>query len=140
VNTVNVIAVLIVGGPLIALAGTPAVAGHSRPLLVNELLVKVADNDDFAARKDAYLQKSRDDMAGWQKKMHAAGERGEADGHDAAATTREHLDRTWTAAEQGWRDLQAASAEGWDRTKNAYERSAAELRVQWHRLHPDDKD
>jgi hypothetical protein len=140
VNTVNVLVGLIVVGPLVALAGPPAVAGHSRPLLVNQLLVKVADNDDFAARKDAYLQKSRNDMAEWQRKMHVAGERGEAQGHEAAATTRAHLDRTWTAAERSWRDLQAAGAEGWDSTKNAYERSAAELRVQWHQLHPDDKD
>ena len=79
-------------------------------------------------------------MAEWQKKMRAAGEWGEAEGHEAGTNTRAHLDRTWTAAEQGWRELQAEGAEGWDRTKNAYERSAAELRVQWHQLHPDNKD
>jgi hypothetical protein len=129
----NILAVLIVGSPLLAMAGLPVVVHHPAPLLFNDPLLKVADNDDFAARKDAYLQKTRNEMAEWQKKIDAAGERAEAD-------TKAHLNRTWAATQEHWRTLQAESAESWDKTKNAYERSTAELRAQWHQLHPEDKD
>jgi hypothetical protein len=134
----NVLAVLLIGGPL--MAGLPAAADHPTLLLVDEPFLKVADNDDFAARKDAYLQKSGNEMAEWQRKMGVAGERTEAAGHEASLSTKAHLDRTWTATKQGWQELQAQSAEGWDKTKDAYERSTAELRVQWHRVHAEDKD
>jgi hypothetical protein len=134
------LAVLIVGGPLMALAGQPALADHPASPRAHELRLKVADNDEFAARKEAYLQKSRNEMAEWRAKMHAKGERVETDGHEASAETKAHLNRTWTATERGWRKLQTESAEGWDKTKHAYERSTAELRVQWHRLHPEATD
>jgi hypothetical protein len=136
----KVLAVLIVGGPLMAMSGLPAAASHLAPVPVNERLLQVADNDDFATRKDAYLQKTRNEMTEWRKKMDAAGEGAEAEGHEASADMKEHLKRTWSATERGWRKLETESAEGWDNTKTAYERSTAELRVQWHKIHPEDKD
>lgn len=136
----KLLAVLLVGGPLMAMAGHPALADHPVSPRTHELLLKVTDNDDFAARKDAYLQKSRNEMAEWRTKMHATGERVEAEGHEASAETKAHLNRTWNATERGWRKLQTESAEGWDKTKHAYERSTAELRVQWHKLHPEATD
>ena len=123
-----------------AMAGLPAIAGHPTPLQVNGPLLKLADDQDFAASKQAYVQKKRDEMAKWQKKMHAARERTEAEAQQASADAKAHLERTWSATERAWRKLQSESAEGWDKTKHAYERSTAELRAQWHKLHPEDKD
>jgi hypothetical protein len=136
----NVLAVLIVAGPLMAIAGLPAVADYPAPLLGDGSLLKLADNQDFAARKQAYLEKMQNEMAEWRTKMHATGERTEAAVHDASADTKAHLDRTWAATERTWRKLQTESAEGWDKTKTAYERSTADLRTQWHKLHPEDAD
>jgi len=136
----NVLAVLIVGGALMAMSGFPVAAAHLAPPMVNEPPLQIADNDDFATRKDAYLQKMGDEMTEWRQKMDAAGERAEATGHEASADVKEHLKQAWTAAEQGWRKLKAESAEGWDKAKTAYERSTAELRAQWHQIHPEDKD
>jgi len=136
----NVFAVLIVGGSLIAMAGLPTMAGQPTQLLVNGPPLKVAENDDFASRKDAYLRKMRNEMAEWRNKLHAAGEGAEAKAHEASADTKAQLDRTWAETEGVWRNLEAESAEGWDKTKNAYERSITELRARWHKLHPEDKD
>jgi hypothetical protein len=136
----NVLAILVVGGPLLLMAGLPAMADHPTPLPANGALLTLADDEGFAARKDAYLRKMRNEMAEWRNKMHAAGERTEAAAHDASAETKAHLNRTWSATERGWRKLQAESAEGWDKTKKAYERSTAALRAQWHQLHPEDKN
>lgn len=136
----NVLAVLVVGGPLLLMAGLPAMADHPTPLLANGALLKLADDEDFAARKNAYVQKMQNEMAEWRTKMHTTGERTEATVHTASADARAHLDRTWSATERASRKVQAESAEGWDKTKTAYERSTAQLRTQWHKLHPEDQD
>lgn len=136
----NVLAVLVVGGPLMAMSGVPVATASLAPRPVNEPLLQLANSDEFATRKDAYLQTTRDEMAKWRKKMAAAGERAEAEGHEASAEMKEHLKRAWAATERGWQKLEAESSEGWDKTKTAYERSTAELRVQWHQIHPEDKD
>jgi len=135
----NVFTVLVVGGPLLLMAG-PAMADHPTPLLVHGTLLTLADSEDFAARKNAYVQKMQNEMAEWRRKMHATGERTEAAAHDASADAKAHLDRTWSATERASRKLRAESAEGWDKTKTAYERSTAQLRTQWHKLHPEDQD
>jgi hypothetical protein len=134
----NVLTGLIIGGSLIAMSGLPAAADHPAP--VNQPFLQVADNDDFTTHKDAYLQTTRKQMTKWRKKMDNAGEQAEAEGHEASADVREHLKRTWRATEQDWQKLETESAEGWEKTKTAYKRSTAELRVQWHKLHPEDQD
>ena len=136
----NVLAALVVGGPLLLMPGLPAMADHPTSLLLNGTLLRLADDEDFAARKDAYVRKMHDEMAEWRRKMHATGERTEAAAHDASVDAKAHLDRTWSATERASRKLQAESAEGWDKTKTAYERSTAQLRMQWHKLHPEDQD
>ena len=136
----NVLAVFVVTGSLLLTAGVPAMAAHPTPMPANGALLKVADDEDFAARKDAYVRKMKNEMAEWRRKMHSGGERTEAAVHEASADAKAHLHRTWSATERASRRLQAESAEGWDHTKAAYERSTAELRTQWHRLHPEDQD
>lgn len=136
----NVLAVLAVGGPLLLMAGLPVMADHPTPLVANGGLLKLADDEDFAARKSAYVQKMQNEMAEWRRKMHATGGRTEAAVHNASADARAHLDRTWSATERASRKVQAESAEGWAKTKIAYERSTAQLRTQWHKLHPEDAD
>jgi hypothetical protein len=134
----NVLSVLIVASPLIAVSGLP-VALHPAPSLATGAPLQLVD-DDLTARKDTYLQTSRTEMDEWRNKIHGAGESAEAGGNQVSASARAHFKRTWTATERQWRKLQSESAEGWDRTKSAYERSTADLRAQWHKIHPEDQD
>ena len=136
----NVLSVLIVGSPLIAVSGLPMVAHHPAPPLVTDAPLQLAASDDFAARKDAYLQKSRSEMDEWRDKIHGAGESVEAKGHEMSASAKAHFNRTWAATERYWQKLQTESAEGWNKTKSAYERSTTDLRKQWHKIHPEDED
>ena len=133
----NILSVLIVGSPLIAVSGLPIVAHHPAPPLVTDAPLQLAASDDFAARKDAYLQKSRSEMDEWRDKIHGAGEGVEAKGHEMSASAKAHFNRTWAATERYWQKLQTESAEGWDKTRSAYERSTADLRKQWHKIHPE---
>lgn len=135
----NFLSVLIVASPLIAVSGLPIVALHPAPSLATGAPLQLVD-DDFTARKDTYLQRSRTEMDEWRSKIHGAGESAEAKGHQVSASVKAHFNRTWTATERQWRKLQSESAEGWDRTKSAYERLTADLRAQWHKIHPEDQD
>jgi len=134
----NILSVLIVGSPLIAISGLPTVSHHPASMLVANAPLQLIDDTDFTARKDAYLQKSRTEMDEWRNKIHGAGESAEAKGHEVSASAKAHFDQAWTATQRSWRKLQTESAEGWDKTRNAFERSNAELRRQWHRIHPED--
>jgi hypothetical protein len=136
-DMMNILSVLIVGAPLV---GLPTVAQQAAPPLANDAPLQLVEDNDFAARKDAYLQKSRTEMDEWRSKIHGAGESAESKGHQVSASAKAHFNRTWTATERQWHKLQTESAEGWDRTKNAYERSTADLRAQWHKIHPEDQD
>ena len=134
----NILSVLIVGSPLIAVSGLPIVAHQPVPPLVTDAPLQLAASDDFAARKDAYVQKSRSEMDEWRDKIHDAGESAEATGHEMSASAKAHFNRTWAATERYWQKLQTESAEGWDKTKRAFERSTTDLREQWHKIHPED--
>jgi hypothetical protein len=139
-DMMNILSILIVGSPLIAVSGLPIAAHNPTPVLVTNAPLQLIDDVDFTTRKNAYLQKSRTEMDEWRNKIHGAGESAEAKGHEVSASAKTHLHQTWTATQRYWRKLQTESAEGWDKTRNAYERSTAELRQQWHRIHPEDQD
>src|ERR1700688_2348227 len=116
-----------------AIAGLPSVTDHPTPLLTGEPVLVLVGTDDAAAGRDTYIRKARTEMAEWREKIRAAGDRAQVEGSAASANTKAHLDQAWTTTERGWRRLQAESAEGWDKAKLAYERSTADLRVQWQR-------
>jgi hypothetical protein len=144
-DAMKVTAVLTVAIPLMAVAGMPAVAAQpvspvaqGSPLQGSPL--RIAASDDFSARKDDYVRRAGDEMNEWRSKLHATGEQAEDKAHEASAETKAHLDRAWAATERNWRRLKGVSAEGWEKSKNAYERSVAELRAQWHKIHPENND
>jgi hypothetical protein len=65
----SIITVLIVGAPLLV-AGLPIAPHPVSSQITNAPLRRV--DDTFAARKDAYLQKSREEMDEWRSKIHIA--------------------------------------------------------------------
>ena len=137
-DMMSILSVLIVGSQLIAVSGLPIASHHPASLPVAGAPLQLVDDADFSTRKDAYLQKSRSEMDEWQNKVHGVGESAEAKGHEVSASAKAHFDHAWTATQRSWQKLQTAGADGWDKTKNAYERSTAELRRQWHKIHPED--
>lgn len=137
----NVLTVLIVAGPLMAVAGAPSVLAQSAASsMVQEAPLRLAQNDDFTTRKDDYVKRSGNEMTEWRNKIHAKGEQAEAKGHAESAEAKTHFKEIWAATETGWQKLKSESADGWDRSKTAYERSVADLRAQWHKMHPEDND
>jgi len=109
-------------------------------MLVTDAPLQLVDDGDFATRKEAYLRKSHNEMDEWRNRIHDAGESAEATGHEVSASAKAQFNRAWTATKSSWQKLQTESVEGWEKTRKAYERSTAELREQWHKIHPEDQD
>jgi hypothetical protein len=140
-DVMKVLAILIVGGPLLAASVIGAAAmADAAPTEATHPALRLADTGDFTARKDAYIQKADDEMSEWRDKIRAAGDQAEAMGQQVSAEAKVQLNQIWVATQDGWRKLQVEGAEGWDESQRAYERSVAELRVQWHKIHADDND
>ncbi len=90
--------------------------------------VQLADAGDFASQKSEYEARARHEMDRWQQRMSEAG-----------AQSRQELDRAWVATKEQWADLQQATAEGWDRSRTAFERASDRLKQEWRANHPNDQ-
>ena len=116
----------LVSGVLPAFAAQPAAAPAAGDR------IQVADTADFAAKKDEYVKKSKDDMQLWQQRVHDFGEKAKADGQKAGDAARVQLDKAWRDTKAASAKLQEAGEDGWVGAKGAYERASAKLRSVWH--------
>jgi hypothetical protein len=92
------------------------------------ILVPVATDSDFAAKKDQYLRDAKREMNEWNEKLHRKGEHAERD-----------VDQAWTKTKHAAQQLQTASADQWDRAKRGFENAMQGLKDRWHRIHPEDE-
>ena len=77
----------IVIGPLMLIGALPAAAGQSIPAL-GSVALRVAAGGDTTADRDTYTQKAKDEMQGWQQKLHDFSEKAEAKGKEAGTRPR----------------------------------------------------
>jgi hypothetical protein len=101
--------------------------------------IQLVDDSDIGAKKDDYLHKAGDQMREWRQKLHDFNEQAKADEHEARENSKADLNLAWSATQEKWSGLQAASADGWNRAKHAFESASAELKAKWHEVHPADE-
>jgi hypothetical protein len=111
---------------LFAIAALPAFAAEQTGPIATPL--QIADNGDAASQKDQYEAQARHEMDIWQQRMNEAG-----------AQTQRGLDRAWRATKDQWAYLQKATADGWDRSRIAFERASEQMKREWHKYHPNDE-
>jgi hypothetical protein len=129
----------IVFGPLLLLGALSANAAQSTRTLESDAPVRLAAAGDSTADRDTYTQRTRDEMREWQRKLRDFSEKAEAKGKEAGNEAKYALNKAWTKTQAASRDLQAASAEGWESAKISFEKASHELAETWHRIRPDDK-
>ncbi|HXQ52184.1 MAG TPA: hypothetical protein VN802_13905 [Stellaceae bacterium] len=135
----RILAASIVIGPLMLVGALPAGAGPSTLSLGSGAPVRLAAAGDATSDRDTYMQKARDDMQEWQRKLHDFSANVEAKGKEAGAATEADLNRAWTKAEAASRQLQTVGAEAWDNAKSSYEKATRELADAWNKARPQDK-
>ena len=79
----------------------------------------------------AYLQRVQAEMDGWRLKLHGMADEAEATGQETATTAKTDLRVAWRKTEAGARNLQTASAAGWDDAKSSFERASEDLQHAW---------
>lgn len=128
----------IVIGPLMLTGALPA-AGQSAVAPVSSAPLRLAAGSEPAAERDAYIQKARDQMQEWQRKLHDLGDTAAAKGKEAGTAAEDDLNKAWTKAEAEADRLQTASAEGWENARTSFEEASRKLSDAWDKARPQDK-
>ena len=120
--------VIVSGAALAGPSPTPA------PLANGAILV--ADTDDFAAKRDEYLQKAKGEFQSWQDRMSKWADEAKANAGQAQDQARRNLDKAWTLVKADWRKLQAAAPDEWDKARAAFEAASGRLKSAWAKIAP----
>jgi hypothetical protein len=84
----------------LALIGTlPATGQSTLPLRSPPSPFQLAAGSDSTTNRDTFIQKVRDEMLEWQRKLHELSEKAEAKGKDAYNAAGNDLDKAWNKAE-----------------------------------------
>jgi len=132
------LATAIVIGSLTLIGALPATA-QSAPAVGSDAPARSATTGDTTADRESYTRKAQDDMQDWQRKLHDFGEKAAANGHAAADAAQNDLNAAWIAADADARQLQTATAEGWEDAKISFENASRELAADWDKIRPQDK-
>lgn len=121
---------LVATGPLSAVAveRAPAAAPHAA-------IVRV--DDDFTRKRTEYQERAQRQMDEWGQKINQAAESAKENGKRMAEDAQAELDKTWAETREQWAKLQQASADGWERTRTAYERASRKMRDEWNKFYPE---
>lgn len=87
-----------------------------------------------AGPQGSFRVRVRDEMADWRRKMQAFDERMATSGHRHMDAAEKRLRDAWDDAEVEARNVQAATALDWARTKRAYEAAAHRMAMAWEKV------
>ena len=86
-----------------------------------------------APDRTTYLQRAGVEMDGWRLKLHGMEDKAEATGQVAATAAEADLRAAWNRIEADARNLQAATAAGWEEAKSSFEQSSRDLQQAWNK-------
>jgi hypothetical protein len=125
----------IVIGSLVLIGALPAAAGGQSTISPSASApVRLAANGDATVDRDTYMQRARDEMQEWRRKLHDFSAKANANGKEAGNTAETDLNKAWTRTEAASRKLQTVGAEGWDHAKASFEQASHELADAWDRI------
>jgi len=115
------------------LAGWSALAAPPAAVPSTASRIQVAAGEE-PGDKSSYVDKAKAEVAEWRAKLDRFGEDAKAKGHDLSAKTKTELDAAWRNTADAGHKLQAASADGWDDAKAAYQHAKQSLENTWDRV------
>jgi hypothetical protein len=121
-------------GSLVLFGALPAAAGRSTLSPGASAPVRVAANGDPTVDEDTYLQKARNEMQEWRRKLPDFSAKVEGNGKEAGNAAETDLNKAWTRTEAASRRLQTVGADGWDSAKTSFEEASRELVAAWDRV------
>ena len=125
----------IVTGPLMLTAILPA-AGQPKPSGPTNQL---AGGGNSTVDRDTYIQKVREEMLEWRRKLDGFVDGAKATGEDVTSVAGNGLRTAWTKTLTEEHKLQIATAEGLESAKTSFEKADRELAGAWDKVRPRDE-
>jgi hypothetical protein len=135
----RILAAAIVFTPLMLIGALPALAGQPVSLSPSNAPVRLAADTASTTDHDTYMQRAKDELQEWQRKLHDFSEQAKAKGQTASNSTGNELNEAWDKTEAASHRLQTASADGWESAKISFEKASHNLADAWHKVHPEEK-
>ena len=119
---------------LIGLIGTLPAASQSVQPTQPTVSQKVAAVADWKAERDAYVQKARDEVQAWQRKLHDLREKARTQNSEENITAQNNLNAAWTEADDAFHRLETVGTEDWESAKTSYNKASLKLAAIWEKI------
>ena len=135
----RILSTAIVFAPLM-LAGTlPAISGELVSRAPSNAAIQLADDANSTSDRNSYLQRVKNEMQEWQRKLHDFSLQSKDKGQSARDSSGNALNDAWNKTRAASHKLQTASAERWESAKTSFEKASRRLGDAWHQVHPEAK-
>jgi hypothetical protein len=118
---------------LVALIGTLAAASQSVQPTQPKVSLKVAAVADWKVERDAYVQKARDEVQAWQRKLHDLREKARTKNSEENITVQNNLNAAWTEADDAFHRLETVGKD-WESAKTSYNKASLKLAAIWEKI------
>jgi hypothetical protein len=123
-------------GPLllIGLIGTLPAVGQSIQVPYSTKSIRLAAVADSKSERDTYIQKARDEVQQWQRKLHDLREKTKTRNSEASITAQNDFNTAWTETEDAFDKLETVGAEDWESAKTSYNKASLKLAAIWEKI------
>ncbi len=129
----------IVFAPLLLVGVLPAIAGQPAALSSPNTPAGAGAGTDSATDRGTYMERARDEVQEWQRKLHDFSLQSKDKGQSARDSSGNALNDAWNKTRAASHKLQTASAERWESAKISFEKASRRLGDAWHQIHPEEK-
>ena len=119
---------------LIGLIGTLPATGQSIQPPQPAASFKMAAVADRKAERDTYVQKARDEVQAWQRKLHDIREKAKTRNSEASIAAQNDFNTAWTETEDAFHKLETVRAEDWESAKTSFNKASQKLAAIWEKI------
>ena len=119
---------------LIGLIGTLPASSQSTQPNQPAASSKMAAVADWKTERDIYVQKARDEVQAWQRKLHDIREKAKTRNSEASITAQNDFNTAWTETEDAFRKLETVGADDWESAKISFNKASQKLAAIWEKI------
>jgi hypothetical protein len=119
---------------VIGLIGTLPAAGQSIQPPQPSASSRMAAVADWKTERDAYVQKARDEVQEWQRKLHDFSEKTRTKTSETSIMAQNDFNAAWKETEDAFHKLETVRAEDWESAKTSYNKASLKLAAIWDKI------
>jgi hypothetical protein len=119
---------------LIGLIGTLPASSQSIQPTQPAASSRMAAVADWKTERDTYVQKARDEVQAWQRKLHDIREKAKTRNSEASIAAQNDFNTAWTETEDAFHKLETVGAEDWQGAKMSFNKASHKLAAIWEKI------